>query len=178
MNGSAPSKSGLEVNVRRADEADFDQVLEIFREVVSTGDTYPFTPDISREEVHRLLMEGPTRCYVAVEGARVLGAYYLEPNQPGLGSHVGHAGYMVAAAVRGRGIGRALGEHSLREARRLGFEAMQFNLVVATNRPSVALWRSLGFTVVGTLPKAFRHHELGLVDALVMYRFLSDQPTG
>jgi hypothetical protein len=35
------------------------------------------------------------------------------------------------------------------------------------------LWQSLDFVIVGTLPKVFRHRELGLVDAFVMHRFLA-----
>lgn len=166
----------MAVEIRRAREADFDAIWEIFREVVDAGETYPQTSDLSREEAHRLLMADPTATFVALDHGRVVGMYYLEPNQPGRGAHVGHAGYAVARDARGRGVGRALGRHSLDEARRRGFLALQFNLVVATNEASVALWRSLGFTIAGTLPKAFRHRELGLVDALVMYRLLADPP--
>ncbi len=166
----------MRVKIRRAGDADFDGIWEIFKEVVDAGETYPQTSDIGREEAYRLLLADPTATYVAVDQGRVVGMYYLEPNQPGRGAHVGHAGYAVARDARGRGVGRALGRHSLTEARRRGFLAMQFNLVVATNEASVALWQGLGFTVAGTLPKAFRHRELGLVDALVMYRLLDDLP--
>jgi len=78
----------------------------------------------------------------------------------------------VAPSAQGRGIGRRMGEHCLAEARRLGFRAMQFNFVVSTNHSAVALWRKLGFTIVGTLPAVFDHQEQGLVDAYVMYRSL------
>ena len=62
--------------------------------------------------------------------------------------------------------------HSLAQAKARGFHAMQFNFVVASNAPAVALWRKLGFAQVGHLPEAFRHPQLGLVDALVMYKVL------
>jgi ribosomal protein S18 acetylase RimI-like enzyme len=81
---------------------------------------------------------------------------------------------MVDPAASGRGIGRAMGEHRLREARRAGYPAMQFNFVVSTNEPAVALWKKLGFQIVGRLPKVHRHRELGLVDAYVMHRFMDD----
>jgi ribosomal protein S18 acetylase RimI-like enzyme len=81
---------------------------------------------------------------------------------------------MVTPTARGLGIGRAMGEHSLTEARRLGFRAMQFNFVVATNEPAVKLWKQLGFEIVATLPGAFRHLSRGYVDAYVMYRSLVD----
>lgn len=49
---------------------------------------------------------------------------------------------------------------------------MQFNAVVETNKRAVALWRSLGFEVLATVPEAFRHPTEGYVGLLVMYRRL------
>jgi ribosomal protein S18 acetylase RimI-like enzyme len=100
--------------------------------------------------------------------------YKLGPNQVGRGAHVANASYMVSPAAQGVGVGRLLGEHSLAEARRQGYLAMQFNYVVSTNTAAVKLWKKLGFSIVGTLPKAFRHTRLGYVDAYVMYQLLDD----
>jgi L-amino acid N-acyltransferase YncA len=102
----------------------------------------------------------------------VVGSYILKPNQVGLGAHVSNASFIVAPAARGRGVGRAMGEHCLKEARRLGFRAMQFNFVVSTNESAVHLWQELGFKIVGTLPGAFRHSQKGYVDVYVMFRSL------
>ena len=90
------------------------------------------------------------------------------------GSHVANAGFMVSASARGQGIGRAMAEHCLSEARRLGFRAMQFNYVISTNTAAIHLWEDLGFEIVGTLPSAFRHPDKGYVDVYVMYRSLLD----
>jgi ribosomal protein S18 acetylase RimI-like enzyme len=103
---------------------------------------------------------------------RVAGTYFIKPNQPGLGSHVCNCGYVVAPEAQGQGIAAALCEHSQREAVALNFRAMQFNLVVATNERAIRLWQKLGFSVAGTLPRAFHHQRLGFVDALVMYKEL------
>ena len=157
---------------RRASDADFDAIWEIFYEVVQGGDTYPFAPETTKEEAYQIWMQTPTAAYVALAETQIIGTYYLKPNQVGLGSHVCHAGYMVKGQARGQGVGRAMGLHSLEEARQLGFRAMQFNLVVATNQPAVKLWQELGFSVIGTLPRAFNHRRLGFVDALIMYQLL------
>ena len=61
---------------------------------------------------------------------------------------------------------------SQQQAVAMGFRAMQFNLVVASNVRAVRLWQHLGFAIVGTLPGAFRHHTLGYVDAHVMFKTL------
>jgi L-amino acid N-acyltransferase YncA len=162
------------MDIRLADDADWPGIWSIFRVVVSSGDTYAYDPDTPEEEARRLWTAAPARAYVAVdpESGAVAGTYTVRPNQPGLGSHVANAGFMVAPGLSGRGTGRALGEHALAEARRLGFEAMQFNFVVSTNERAVWLWQALGFAIVGTVPGAFRHRGLGPVDVHVMHRRL------
>lgn len=154
--------------IRPATADDADAIWGLFQEVVRAGDVFAYDETTTREAVRQLW----TPAHVALLDGRVVGSYYVKPNQPGRGAHVCNAGYMVAAEVRGRGVGRAMGEHSIGEARRLGYRAMQYNFVVATNTGALALWQKLGFEVVGRLPQAFRHPDQGLVDALVLYRLL------
>ena len=160
------------ISIRKAQESDFDAIWQIFHQVVQQGDTYTFDPETTKEQAHSIWMSDDVTTYVACIDGQVLGTYILKPNQSGLGSHVANAGYMVKADVQGKGVGRAMCEHSLEEAKRAGFLAMQFNMVVSTNESAVALWKKMGFSIVGILPKAFRHQKLGLVDAYVMHRFL------
>jgi ribosomal protein S18 acetylase RimI-like enzyme len=109
---------------------------------------------------------------VAEDGGRILGSYFLRANQPGGGAHVANCGYVTAPAAQGRGIARAMLDHSLSRARERGFRGMQFNCVISTNVRAVQTWQENGFVVVGRLPEAFHHPTLGYVDALVMYRTL------
>lgn len=160
------------ITIRRAGEEDFDAIWRIFHEVVRRGDTYTYDPETTREQARSIWMSGEHATYVACADDRVVGTYILKTNQPGLGSHVANAGYMVDIGGRGKGVGGAMCEHSLEEARRMGFHSMQFNIVVSTNESAVALWKKFGFSIIGTLPQAYRHRELGLVDAYVMHRFL------
>jgi len=142
--------------------------------VVASGDTYSFDPDISRDDALAYWLHAANRCYVAEHDGKLLATYVLRANQPGLGAHVANAAFMVAPGARGLGIGRAMGDHCLEEARRQGFRAMQFNFVVSTNDSAIRLWQRLGFEIVGTLPGAFRHSRMGYVDAYVMFRSLGD----
>ncbi|NKB72723.1 MAG: GNAT family N-acetyltransferase [Candidatus Latescibacteria bacterium] len=162
------------MQIRRATSADAEAVWSIFRQVVRRGETYVYDPDIGRQEALAVWLGEQVQTYVALVADEIVGTYILKANQPGLGDHVANASFMVDPAYRGQGWGRLLGEHALRQARGAGYLAMQFNLVVATNTAAVALWEKLGFAVVGTLPRAFRHRSLGLVDAHVMYRWLAD----
>jgi ribosomal protein S18 acetylase RimI-like enzyme len=162
----------LSVQIREIDADEFDCVWPLFQAVVSAGDTYIYDPAITQREARKLWATAPARCFVAEEEGSVVGTYCVKPNQVGLGDHVANAGYMVASQARGRGIGGILCEHSLEVARRAGFRAMQFNLVVVSNEAAVHLWQKHGFRVVGRVPEAFRHAKLGLTDVLIMHRFL------
>jgi L-amino acid N-acyltransferase YncA len=160
--------------IRQATAADSDAIWDIFRSVVVTGDTYAFDPGISRDEALAYWLHPSNWRYVAEREGNIVGTYILKANQPGLGSHVANAAFMVSPLGRGFGVGRAMGEHSLSEARRLGFRAMQFNFVVSTNESAIGLWQQLGFKIVGTLPGVFRHSKKGFVDAYVMFRSLTE----
>ena len=159
-------------NIRSAQETDRDAIWEIFREVVAKGDTYAIDPDISREDGLAYWFATGNRTYVAEADGRIVGTHILRPNQSGGGAHVANAAFMVISFARGKGVGRAMAEHCLSEARRLGFAAIQFNFVVSTNVKAIRLWKDLGFEIVGTLADAFRHPEKGFVDVYVMYRVL------
>ena len=164
------------LHIRRATAVDSAPIWDIFQSVVVRGDTYAFDPGIGREEGLEYWLHPSNWCYVAEREGRVVGTYILRANQPSLGAHVANAGFMVSPSARGLGVGRGMGEHSLSEARRLGFRAMQFNFVVSTNEPAVRLWQQLGFKIVGTLPGAFRHPGKGYVDAYVMFCSLNPSP--
>ncbi|PJK11150.1 GNAT family N-acetyltransferase [Lysobacteraceae bacterium NML08-0793] len=147
------------------------QLWPILRDTFQRGDTYAFPTDWDEAQTRHAWIDVPVHTFVAVDDAgMVLGSYYLKPNQLGGGSHVANCGYVVSAAASGRGIASQMCRHSQDEARRLGFLAMQFNFVVSSNSRAVALWQHLGFTIVGTLPLAFRHPQHGLVDAYVMHK--------
>ena len=158
------------IAIRQAERRDEDAIWRIFQAVVEPGDTYAFPADMSRHDALAMWMAPTVHTYVASEDDSIVGTYIVKANQPGRGSHVANAAFMVAPSAQGRGVGRRMGEHCLSEARRLGFRAMQFNLVVSTNEPAVVLWKKLD--IIGTVPSAFNHRNLGLVDAYVMYRSL------
>jgi L-amino acid N-acyltransferase YncA len=160
------------LKVRPATEADRDPVWIIFQAVVATGDTYAIDPEISRDDALSYWFRADTHTYVAERDGCVVGTYILRANQPGPGSHVANAAFMVASDAQGSGVGRIMAEHCLSEARHLGFRAMQFNFVVSTNMPAIHLWEQLGFKTVGTLPAAFHHPQKGYVDVYVMFRSL------
>lgn len=163
------------ITIRRASAADFSAIWPIIHEIFLQGNTYSFSPDLSQEASFHIWMEIPQATYVAEESGQIVGTYFLKANQPGLGAHVSNAGYAVSSAARGKGVGRAMCLHSLKEAKALGFKAMQYNFVVSTNHAAVRLWQECGFHVVGRLEKAFDHNGKGLVDVLVMYQWLPEE---
>jgi GNAT superfamily N-acetyltransferase len=158
------------MDIRPIAEADFDRVWPIIQSVIKAQETYALDPDMDRETAFKLWVELPQATFVAEDRGEILGTYYIKPNAAGPGSHVCNCGYMTSAAARGRGVASALCAHSLQLAREFGYLSMQYNAVVATNEVAVALWKKQGFAIVGTLPEAYRHRTLGLVDCYVMSR--------
>jgi ribosomal protein S18 acetylase RimI-like enzyme len=168
----------MNVIIREAKaEADWlTGIWPIFQEVVRAGDTFAFSPNADEPAAReRWMLPAPAGVFVAVDKSdgTILGSSYVKANQPGLGGHIANAAFMVAPAASGRGVGRALAEHAIEWAQEAKFSAMQFNFVVSTNTRAIELWKNLGFSIVGTIPRAFQHQGLGRkVDAFVMHCFL------
>jgi RimJ/RimL family protein N-acetyltransferase len=160
------------IQIRPAVASDEDGIWLVIEPVFRAGETYPLPRDISRADGLAYWFTTGHEVFVAEAGGRIIGTYYLRANNRGGGSHVANGGYIVAASATRRGVARTMCAHSLDRARERGFTAMQFNFVIAGNERAVRLWQSCGFTIVGTLPGAFAHPTLGLVDVYVMYRNL------
>lgn len=161
------------ITIQAIKPSDWSEAWAIMQPVFAAGETFAFAPDTTEAEAFAAFVTAPCATFVAIdEQARLVGIYYLRANQPGLGSHVANAGYIVSEAARGRGVASLMCEHSQAEARRRGFLALQFNTVVSTNEPALRLWTKHGFKVVGRVPKAFRHARHGLVDVIIMHKAL------
>jgi len=161
-----------DITIRAAEPGDAGALWPILEPVVREGASYPVDPAASRGEVLAYWFAPGKRVFLAELAGEPAGTYYLKANSTGPGAHVANAGYMVHPDMRGRGVGAAMTRDSFVRAQQLGFLAMQFNLVVATNESALRLYRALGMAEVGRLPRAFRHKDFGLVDAFVMYRLL------
>jgi ribosomal protein S18 acetylase RimI-like enzyme len=158
--------------IRPATAADANAIWSIIGPVIRAGETYALDRDMSEAEAVRYWTGEGKETFVAEADGQIVGTYYLRANQAGGGRPVANCGYMTSAAAQGRGVAWTMCTHSLERAREQGFRAMQFNFVVSTNERAVRLWETMGFEVVGRLPKAFEHPTEGFVDALVMWREL------
>ena len=161
------------MEIREATESDWEAIWPFFREIVLAEETYAYDPEMSETDARGMWMVGlPGITLVAVSDGAVVGSANAYANRPGPGDHVASASFMVDPAHAGRGAGRALGEAVLAGATAAGFDAIQFNAVVETNERAVALWQSLGFEIIGTVPEAFRRPDGTLTGLHVMHRRL------
>jgi ribosomal protein S18 acetylase RimI-like enzyme len=158
--------------IRPVTNADADAIWGLLEPVIRAGETYAFPRDWSHTDAMAYWHAPGHTVLVGEDAGVVVGTYYLRANQKGGGAHVANCGYVTDIHASGRGIAGAMCLHSMDLAAARGFTAMQFNFVVSTNERAVRLWKRLGFDIVGTLPAAFQHPSLGLVDAYVMYRKL------
>lgn len=160
------------MKIRTANDGDSDSLWNILEPVIRAGETYALPRDWNRTEAIRYWVAPNHQVLVAEENGQIVGTYFLQANQLGAGDHVANAAFATHPEAAGRGVATALCTHALTLAASLGFRAMQFNFVVSTNDRAIALWKKLGFAIVGTLPGAFRHPTRGYADVYVMYREL------
>ena len=161
------------ITISEMTKDDFEEFWPTFKAIAETEETYAFDPAITYEAAYTLWCEVPQHTYAAKENGVLLGSCYLKPNAAGPGGHVCNSGFMVCEAARGKGVATALCKHAQAEARRIGYTAMQFNMVVAANTVAVNLWKSLGFAVIGRVPGGYHHKTLGVVDLLIMHKDLA-----
>ena len=165
------------MEIREAVAEDWDAIWPFFRDIVTARETYTYDPELTFEQAQAIWMSPSSaalaRTTVAIDAdGKVLGSANMYPNRPGPGAHVASASFMVDAAARGQGVGRALCQDMIDWAAASGFRSIQFNAVVETNERAVKLWQDLGFEIIGTVPEAFLHATNGYVGLHVMHRKL------
>ena len=161
-------------SIRPANPEDTPEIWKILEPVIGAGETYTLPRDMTEKAAMEYWLAVGHHVFVAEAEGQIVGTYFLQANQKGGGAHVANCGYMTAVNQTGKGIARAMCQHSLDYAREQGFRAMQFNFVVSSNAIAVKLWESLGFQIVGRLPSVFHHPALGYVDTFVMHRFIAE----
>ncbi|WP_102143585.1 GNAT family N-acetyltransferase [Mycobacterium hubeiense] len=158
------------MEIRAARSTDIAEIAPFFRAIVADGESYTYPDDLTDDEIRDAwLAPPPGHTIVAVVDGTVVGTARMGPNKPGRGDHVGTASFMVDPASSARGVGRAMAEWVIRWHRENGYKAIQFNAVVETNVAAVRLWESLGFRIIGTVPRAYRSRRHGLVGLHIMY---------
>lgn len=151
--------------------SDSSEILEILSSIQDAGDSYYFE-NLSHHDLMSYWLKPNFKCFVCEIDGNIAGSYILGANGCGRFSHTANASYIVSGKYRGLKIGKTLGEHSIELAKKLEYQAMQFNQVVSTNVVALKLWKSLGFRIIGTIPLGFNHKTLGLVDSHIMYKSL------
>jgi GNAT superfamily N-acetyltransferase len=158
----------MPVEIRDASADDYDELFVAFSRIVGAGEGFPQAHPVTRSDFDEYWIAHASCVSVARFGGYLIGGYYIKPNFVGRAAHVANAGYFVSAPYRSTGVGRSLVEHSLRVARRLGFDAMMFNLVFESNLART-MYVKLGFEEVGRIPRA-----VGDEDAWIYWRSLDD----
>ncbi|MCE3229358.1 MAG: family N-acetyltransferase [Bacteroidetes bacterium] len=158
------------LTIRKTETKDHDAISEIIKAVISNGDSFAYPESWTKKDILDYWCNTHTHSYTALLHEVVVGTFILKDNQPGRGSHIGNAAYAVSPSNRNSGVGKFMADFSVKEVKRLGYKALQFNLVVKTNDHAVKLWIKSGFEIIGEIPDAFDHKDLGCVNAYIMYK--------
>lgn len=163
----------MKLSIAEQTDSDWPDVWSVLESAFRAGESYPLSRDVSEADAKTYWIK--TDGYNAIardDAGDIAGVYYLRPDQGGPGDHICNAGYVIAEAARGKGCAAVLCRQSQQQASEMGFTGMKFNLVVVTNKAAIAAWKKAGMAIIGTVPHAFRHPQLGLVDAHIMFRTL------
>lgn len=147
-------------------------LYDIFRSVVDSGVEFPYESN-SIQEFYRQFFAPKVEVYVCRSlNGEVVGGFFIKPNFSGRCDHIANAAYMIKGSHRGQGIGTLLVTASLEIAKNLGFQAMQFNMVLSQNAIALKLYNKLGFKIIGTIPKAVRNPDRTYQDGYILFRTL------
>ena len=153
--------------IRKYEEKDLPAMISIWNEVVEDGIAFP-QEECLDQVTGKEFFAAQSYTGVAVDEGEVVGLYILHPNNVGRCGHLCNASYAVSSGCRGRHIGEKLVMDCLTEAKRIGFQVMQFNAVVESNIHARHLYERLGFQQLGTIPGGFRMKD-GSFEAICPY---------
>ena len=156
------SKGEYKMMIRKYEEKDLQQMIDIWNEVVGDGIAFP-QEDFLDAASGKEFFESQSYTGVAEDDGRIVGLYILHPNNVGRCGHICNASYAVSSGCRGKHIGEKLVTDCLNKGKELGFRVLQFNAVVESNTHARHLYERLGFVQLGTIPSGFRmkdgHYE-------------------
>ena len=154
------------MQLKSIEYTDLPQAAAIWNNVVDAGDSFPGDTLLTEAETWEMF-SAQTETVCAHHDGKVVGVYILHPNNIGRCAHIANASYAVHADYRGQGIGRALVEDCIIRAQKDGFRGLQFNAVVASNTPAIALYLKLGFHILGTVTGGYHYKDGSYRDTLI-----------
>ncbi|MBO6256874.1 GNAT family N-acetyltransferase [bacterium] len=160
----------MNYKIKQLEKSDIKQTIDIWNDVVIDGLAFPQT-ELLNEETGLEFFNSQSFTGVAYDenSGEIVGLYILHPNNVGRCGHISNASYAVKYDKRGQHIGELLVKNCLTKAKELGFKILQFNAVVATNTSALKLYKKLGFTQLGTIPKGFLLKDGTYVDIIPHY---------
>lgn len=149
----------MQVIVRKNEESDLSEMIEIWNSVVVDGIAFPQEETLDLNS-GKDFFATQSYCGVAInEKEEVVGMYILHPNNIGRCGHICNASYAVKKGVRGLHVGEKLVLDCMQQAVELGYRILQFNAVVESNVHARHLYERLGFIQLGVIEGGFRHMD-------------------
>ena len=152
---------------------EFNTIWHIVEPIVRAGETYAYPVDATKEQMQDIWFNGgKAKVFVAEMGDEIVGTYHIKSNQMGAASHTANAGFMTAPAHAGKGIASRLADHMMEQAKMLGYHAIQFNMVLEDNIPSLKIWERREFETIGYVKDAYRKPDGSLIGAYILHKII------
>jgi L-amino acid N-acyltransferase YncA len=137
-------------------EKHINEAIAIWNDIVEDGIAFPQKETLDTQTGDAFFKsQSFTGIAIDADSGEVFGLYILHPNNVGRCGHISNASYAVKKNKRGQHFGEFLVKDCLAKAKEIGFRILQFNAVVATNTSALKLYKKLGFTQLGVIPKGF-----------------------
>jgi ribosomal protein S18 acetylase RimI-like enzyme len=153
----------VEFVVRPARAGDARQMAELMAAVAQERDGIATEPPVDIEGRATVFARSVAGSLVAVAGDQVIGMLHVEVSRHGFGD----LGMLVDRGWRGRGVGSALLQAAIGQARQRGLHKLCLE-VFPHNAPAIALYRKAGFVEEGRRVRQYRRASGELWDSIVM----------
>ncbi|MHA1804921.1 MAG: GNAT family N-acetyltransferase [Promethearchaeota archaeon] len=153
-----------EIIIRHIKKSDVDGIWNNFNEVVEEGIYLPiFIPVLTDHEKRswydHVKKEHETCVVAEYPGLKkphdIIGQCEISNSEWDAASHVGILGIIVRKEFRNKGVGRALIDFAIREAKRINNKKKIILSCFSSNKRALHLYKKMGFKKVGVRKKQF-----------------------
>jgi RimJ/RimL family protein N-acetyltransferase len=167
----------LEIVIRFPAKKDLNAIWMFYNKVIKETEFLSRITSVSKKEERKWLsnmlegMRKNDKIYIVAEHNRkIIGSTSIERSEPEVRKHIGIYGISILQEYTGFGLGKKLTQIVLKLAKQIHIEIVCLS-VYHKNKIATNLYKKLGFTYIGKLPKGVKRRTK-YMDEILMYKVL------